>query len=246
MSAELTPTELARMVDHTLLKPDATEDQVAKLCDEALSYYFVAICVAPTWIRFAAERLQESNTVIATVIGFPLGNTLPDAKAHEARCALEEGALELDMVINIGALKDGNEAFVHDDIAGVVAVARERKGVLVKVILENALLSNAEKELGCKLCENAGADFVKTSTGFAKVDPPKEPGATLEDVELFKRMVDNRIGIKAAGGIRNLDDVESIIRVLGKVGSGFNAHKTRIGCSSSVQIMEELIDRVSE
>ncbi len=218
----LSLNELSRMIDHTVLKPDTVDADIVRLCEEALRYGFAAVCISPTWITRAAGLCAGSNVAVATVIGFPHGNTLSAAKAYESECAIGEGATELDMVVNIGALKAGDYALVETDIAGVVEVAHA-SDAKVKVILETALLTDREKELGCEVCEAAGADYVKTSTGFASA------GATIEDVALFKRMVGDRLGIKAAGGISSLDEAYSMIE----------AGATRLGCSRSVAIVEE-------
>jgi deoxyribose-phosphate aldolase len=224
---KITVETLAQMIDHTALKPETTERHIHTLCDEALRYNFGAVCIAPTWIKLAAKILKNSQISVATVIGFPHGNTLTRAKIYEARKAIEEGARELDMVINIGALKSSNRSLVQNEISDVVEVAQGKGGICVKVILETALLSKDEKIFGCKIAEAAGADFVKTSTGCAS------KGATVEDVALFRQIIGQRLGIKAAGGIHNFKEAFSMI----------DAGATRIGCSSSVIIIEELIER---
>src|SRR5215204_7172885 len=174
--------EWASLIDHTLLKPEATDDDIKKLCQEAAAYRFASVCVNPTWVRVAACNLMGSGIPVCTVIGFPLGATLADVKAYEARRAIFDGAREVDMVINIGALKSGDDCTVEDDIRAVSEAAHEN-GVLCKVIIETALLTDEEKVRACLAAKNAGADFVKTSTGFAK------GGATVEDVALMRRTV---------------------------------------------------------
>ena len=223
-------SELARMIDHTALKPEATKDQILQLCEEAKAYKLGAVCVAPSWVSLAAKCLEETDTGIATVIGFPHGNSMSVTKAFESAQAVEAGANELDMVINVGRLKSGDHDLVIEDIALVVEAARQRKDVIVKVILEMALLSHHEKTIACQLTERAGADFVKTSTGFSA------GGATLDDVRLMRSVVGNRLGIKAAGGIRTLADALEMIEV----------GATRLGCSSSTEIMEECINKTND
>lgn len=221
----------AQLIDHTVLKPDATGDQIMQLCQEAREFGFGAVCIAPVWVSLAAKALAGSVTKVATVIGFPHGNTLSVVKAFEATQAIEAGADELDMVIHVGALKSGEHEAVLQDIRLVVEAARRSEGILVKVILETALLTEAEKVVACQLSEKAEADFVKTSTGFAAA------GATIADVALLRHVVGNRLGVKAAGGIRDLPTAQAMIE----------AGATRLGCSSSVAIMkqfsEELIPR---
>ncbi len=213
-------TELASFIDHTLLKPEATPDQIRKLCREALQYHFIAVCVNPIYVPLCAEELRGSQVKIATVIGFPLGATLTEAKVYEARAAANHGASELDMVIQIGALKAGMHNQVSQDIAAVVAAGRE-SGALVKVIIETCLLTDDEKIIACQLSQNAGAAFVKTSTGFST------GGATVEDVALMRRTVGAQMGVKASGGIRTLDDAQKMIA----------AGATRLGASSGVKII---------
>ena len=213
--------EVASLIDHTLLKPDATRDQVDKLCDEAARHAFKSVCVNPTWVGHAARRLTGTGVEICTVIGFPLGATMPDAKAHEARRAQDDGATELDMVLNVGRLKSGDDAAVRDDIAAVVGAARP--GVLVKVILETCLLTDEEKVRACRLSREAGAHFVKTSTGFSS------GGATAHDIALMRRTVGSGLGVKASGGVRTRDDVMEMVK----------AGATRIGASAGVAIIAE-------
>lgn len=210
--------ELARMIDHTLLKPEATASQVEKLCDEAKEYQFASVCVNPGWVPLCAERLQGTAVKVCTVVGFPLGATTPAAKALETGEAVENGAEEIDMVINIGALKSGELEWVKQDIAGVVAAA---KGKLVKVIIETCLLTDEEKVTVCRLAKEAGADFVKTSTGFST------GGATEADIALMRRTVGPDMGVKASGGIRDTATAEAMVK----------AGATRIGASASIAIV---------
>jgi len=211
---------LARMIDHTLLKPDATGSQIERLCDEAKVYGFAAVCVNPSYVKLCAERLESTGVKVCTVIGFPLGATSTEAKVFEAQQAILDGARELDMVINIGMLKSGEETFVENDIRSVVKVAK-RSGVLTKVILETALLTDDEKRRACWLAKEAGADYVKTSTGFAK------GGATVEDVLLMRRAVGPSMGVKASGGIRSFEEARALIA----------GGASRLGTSASVLIV---------
>jgi deoxyribose-phosphate aldolase len=214
--------EIASYIDHTLLRPDATRSQIELLCQEALTYQFASVCVNPCWVRHCASLLQASPVKVCTVIGFPLGATLPDVKAYEARRAIFDGATEVDMVVNVGALKSGDEGTVRRDIEAVVQAARDGCA-LVKVILETALLSDEEKILACHLAREAGADFVKTSTGFS------QGGATVADIELMRRSVGERLGVKASGGVRDLAGAREMIA----------AGATRIGASAGVRIVQE-------
>jgi deoxyribose-phosphate aldolase len=213
---------LASMIDHTLLKPEAIRAQVEQLCDEAKQHGFASVCVNPTHVRLCAQRLKGSLVKVCTVVGFPLGATLPEVKAFETQQALEAGATEIDMVINIGALKSQDNDLVARDMAVVVRAAHAGNA-LVKVIIEAALLTDDEKATACQLAQSAGADFVKTSTGFGP------GGATVEDVALMRRVVGSTMGIKAAGGIRTLADAQKMIA----------AGATRIGASASVKMMAE-------
>ena len=213
---------LASMIDHTLLKPEATQAQVEQLCDEAKQYGFASVCVNPAHVRLCAQRLKGSPVKVCAVVGFPLGATLPEVKAFETQQALEAGATEIDMVINIGALKDKDADLVARDMAAVVRTAHAGNA-LVKVIIEAALLTDDEKTTACQLAQSAGADFVKTSTGFGP------GGATVEDVALMRRVVGPTMGIKAAGGIRTLADAQKMMA----------AGATRIGASASAKIMAE-------
>lgn len=212
---------LAKMIDHTLLKPDATPDQIAQLCFEARKYQFASVCVNPTWVKLCAQLLAGSPVKVCTVIGFPLGATASEVKAFEAANAIDQGATEIDMVINIGALKARELEVVAQDIRGVVKVAHAR-GAIVKVILETSLLTDEEKTIACMLSKEAGADFVKTSTGFAG------GGATVHDVALMRRVVGPEMGVKASGGVRTYEDAESMIK----------AGATRIGASAGVKIVQ--------
>lgn len=217
-----TAHDWASLIDHTLLKPEATENDIKKLCNEAIQFGFASVCVNPSWVKKASEFLNGSNVPVCTVIGFPLGATLPDVKAYEARRAIFNGAREVDMVINIGALKSGDDCAVEDDIRAVAEAAHENK-VLLKVIIETALLTDEEKVRACLASKNAGADFVKTSTGFAK------GGATADDVALMRRTVGRNLGVKASGGVKGIDDARAM----------FEAGATRIGASVGVKIAQE-------
>lgn len=212
--------QIAAMIDHTLLKPDATPDQIAQLCYEARKYGFASVCVNPSHVGLCAELLKNSSVKVCTVIGFPLGATAPDVKAFEAGKAIDDGATEIDMVINIGALKSNDVDMVARDIAGVVRVAHGR-GALVKVILETSLLTREEKIAACLISKEAGADFVKTSTGFGG------GGATVEDVELMRQVVGPAMGVKASGGVSDFEDAQKMVA----------AGATRIGASAGVKIV---------
>lgn len=215
--------DLARMIDHTLLKANATETEIVKLAEEAKEYQFASVCVNPTWVKTAAEILKEADRVkVCTVIGFPLGATTSETKAFETKNAIENGATEVDMVINIGALKDKQYDFVEQDIKAVVVAAKGK--ALTKVIIETCLLTDEEKEMACKLSVSAGADFVKTSTGFST------GGATVEDIRLMRKIVGPEIGVKASGGVRSLEDAQKMIE----------AGATRIGASSGIAIVNGL------
>jgi deoxyribose-phosphate aldolase len=222
-TSEQLAARVAGMIDHTLLKPAATADQVEALCAEASAYGFASVCVNPTWVPLCARLLAGSQVAVCTVVGFPLGANLPQAKACETELVIAAGASEVDMVINIGALKSGDVQLVQDDIAGVVQAAH-RLGALVKVIIETTYLSEAEKIRACQLSQAAGADFVKTSTGFGP------SGATVEDIALMRRTVGPEMGIKAAGGIRSAAEAQAMIV----------AGATRIGASAGVRIVSEL------
>jgi deoxyribose-phosphate aldolase len=215
---------VARYIDHTLLSPDATRDDIIRICEEGVRYGFASVCINPTWVREAACALRGSGVKVCTVIGFPLGANSPDVKAYEARRAIFDGAGELDMVINVGALKSGDHGLVSSDIRAVVEVAHE-VGYICKVIIETALLTDEEKVSACLLAKEAGADFVKTSTGFSK------GGATAADVALMRRVVGGDMGVKASGGVRDLKQAQEMIR----------AGATRIGASVGVRIVQELV-----
>jgi len=212
---------LAGMIDHTLLKPDATSDKIAQLCFEAKKYHFASVCVNPTHVKLCAELLKDSDVKVCTVIGFPLGATSPEVKAFETQNALDNGATEIDMVINIGALKAGETELVARDIRSVVEVAH-KAGALVKVIIETALLTDEEKVVACLLAKEAGADFVKTSTGFSG------GGATVHDVALMRRTVGPSLGVKASGGIHTHEEAAALVA----------AGATRIGASAGVKIIQ--------
>jgi deoxyribose-phosphate aldolase len=214
--------EMAAWIDHTLLKPDATTGHVKKLCEEARQYHFASVCVNPVYVSLAHGLLQDSGVGMCAVIAFPLGAILPEDKVYETRQVIEKGANEVDMVINIGALKGEAYGLVLNDILFVAQEAHEH-GALVKVIIETALLTRREKILACLLAKAAGADFVKTSTGFGPV------GATVEDVDLIRRVVGPGMGVKAAGGIRSCRNALSMIA----------AGATRIGSSAGVFILNE-------
>lgn len=210
---------VVRMIDHTLLKADATKKEVVKLVEEAREYLFASVCVNPTWVKTAAEMLANTPEVkVCTVIGFPLGASTSETKAFETKNAIENGANEIDMVINIAALKDKQDEFVENDIRAVVEAAKG-KGI-VKVIIETCLLTDEEKVRACELSVKAGADFVKTSTGFST------GGATVEDIRLMRKTVGPEIGVKASGGVRSREDALAMVE----------AGATRIGASSGVAI----------
>lgn len=217
---------LARLIDHTILKPDAVEEQVRAICAEALTYNFASVCVQPSWVPLCAELLAESAVKVCTVIGFPQGATLPAVKAFEAEQAIQLGATEVDMVLNVGRLRGGDFWGVYRDIAGVADAAHEQ-GALLKVIIETSLLDHDQKVAACVISREAGADFVKTSTGF------NGGGATVEDIALMRRIVGPELGVKASGGVRSADDA------LRMVAAGAN----RIGASSGVKIMQEFAER---
>lgn len=215
----MTTPQLAKMIDHTLLRADATRNEITKLTEEAKQYQFASVCVNPGWVSYAAEQLQGTGVDICTVIGFPLGASTSETKAFETKDAIAKGATEVDMVINISALKDGKDDVVEQDIRAVVEAAA---GTLVKVIIETCLLTDDEKVRACQAAVRAGADFVKTSTGFST------GGATPEDIALMRRTVGPDVGVKASGGVRSLEDMQKMIK----------AGATRIGASSGVKIMQ--------
>lgn len=213
---------IAKMIDHTLLKADATKEQVIELCNEAKQYEFASVCLNPTWVKTAAELLKGTTVKTCTVIGFPLGATTSEVKAFETKNAIENGASEIDMVINIGALKSGDTKAVQQDIEAVVNAAAGK--AIVKVIIETSLLTDEEKRTACELSVLAKVDFVKTSTGFST------GGATVEDVKLMRSTVGPEMGVKASGGVRSLEDLTAMKE----------AGATRIGASSGVAIMNGL------
>ena len=221
--ARLTVQAVAALIDHTLLKPDATHSEIDRLCHEAIEYGFATVCVNPWYVPLAARLLRGSMVKVCTVVGFPLGATLPKIKAHEAEEAIKLGAQEIDVVQNIGVLKSGQNERVEVDLRGVVEISHQA-GAICKVILETVLLSREEKVRGALLAKRAGADFVKTSTGFAS------GGATVEDVALLRETVGGEIDVKASGGIRNLDDLRAMV----------TAGATRIGSSSGVKIVQQI------
>ena len=212
---------MAQFIDHTMLKPQTTPDQIATLCEEARQYHFASVCVNPVNVRQCADLLRGSDVKVCSVIGFPLGATMTEVKVFETIKALEAGAQEIDMVINIGALKARKLDLVAKDIREIVTAVHDRGGLL-KVIIETALLTDEEKVIACLLAKEAGADFVKTSTGFST------HGATIEDVALMRRVVGPMIGVKAAGGIRSREDAETMVSV----------GATRLGASAGVKIMK--------
>lgn len=212
---------LAKKIDHTLLKPDTTPDQIAQLCLEARKFGFASVCVNPTWIKLCAELLKSSEVKVCSVVGFPFGATLSEVKVFETEQVIKDGATEIDMVINIGALKAGDTELVARDIRSIVEAAHKHAAI-VKVIIEVALLTDEEKVIACLLSKEAGADFVKTSTGFAS------GGATVHDVELMRRTVGPDMGVKAAGGVRTREDAENMVR----------AGATRLGASAGVKIVQ--------
>ncbi|HEL9633977.1 TPA: deoxyribose-phosphate aldolase [Streptococcus suis] len=211
--------KLNKYIDHTILKSETTKEQVAQILAEAKEYDFASVCVNPTWVAYAAQELKDSDVKVCTVIGFPLGANTPAVKAFETKDAIENGADEIDMVINIGALKSKNDELVFEDIQAVVAASGDK---LVKVIIETCLLTEEEKVKACQLSKEAGADFVKTSTGFST------GGATVEDVALMRKTVGPDMGVKASGGARSYEDAIAFIE----------AGATRIGASSGVAIMK--------
>jgi len=217
----MSPQTIAKYIDHTLLKPDATSTQIENLCQEAIHFGVMAVCVNPSNVALAAQYLQGTQVKLCSVIGFPLGATLAAVKGFEATQVLKQGAAEIDMVLNIGAIKSGDTALARADIAQVVQIAHQHQA-LCKVIIEAALLTEAEKITTCHLVQDAGADFVKTSTGF-------QGGATAEDVALIKRTVGPTMGIKAAGGIKTWSQAQAMI----------TAGATRLGTSSGIEIIKQ-------
>lgn len=212
------------MIDHTLLKANASKQEILKLVEEAREHSFASVCVNPYWVKLASEQLKDTQVKVCTVIGFPLGSSAPEAKAFETAQAVADGAGEIDMVINIGALKDGDDEAVRSDMAGVVKSAQ---GKLVKVILETCLLNEEEIVRACTLAVEAGVDFVKTSTGFST------GGATIEAVSLMAKTVGPKFGVKASGGVRSLEDAQAMIQ----------AGATRLGTSAGVAIAQGLLSK---
>jgi deoxyribose-phosphate aldolase len=217
------PTDgtMAHLIDHTLLKPDATQDEIAQLCYQARKYGFASVCVNPAYVELCAQLLKGSDVLVCTVVGFPLGATSTETKVFEAQQAIREGATEVDMVINVGAVKSRDYELVERDIASVARACHADDAIL-KVIIEAALLTDEEKVVACQLAKVAGADFVKTSTGFGP------GGATAEDVALMRRVVGPTMGVKAAGGIHSYEEAQKMIA----------AGATRIGASASVKIIQ--------
>ena len=207
-----------KLIDHTLLKANASKNDITKLCDEAMQYDFASVCVNPVWVSYCAEYLKESDVRVCTVIGFPLGANTSKVKAYEAKMAIEEGADEVDMVINIGALKAGDMDTVYQDIQAAVDASQ---GHCVKVIIETCLLTDEEKVLACQQAMKAKATFVKTSTGFST------GGATVHDVALMKQTVGDHCEVKASGGVKTFEDMEAMV----------NAGASRIGTSSGISLM---------
>lgn len=220
---QVDPSSVPSLIDHTLLKPEATEGDVRRVCEEAAHFGFAAVCVSPFWVRVAAEALRDASVRVCTVIGFPLGANRLEVKLAEARAALGEGATELDMVLNVGALRSGFLDSVREEIAALAGAAHA-SGAILKVILETCLLTREEKIMACRLAIEARADFVKTSTGFST------GGATVEDVRLLRETVGSGLGVKASGGVRTLAALQEMVR----------AGATRIGTSSGVGILREM------
>ncbi|WP_028273568.1 deoxyribose-phosphate aldolase [Atopococcus tabaci] len=213
--------DMKTYIDHTLLKPEATKEQIEKLCEEAREHEFMSVCVNPAWVQTSAQLLEGAPTKVCTVIGFPLGASTPETKAFEAKDAIEKGATEVDMVINIGALKSGLYDVVKEDIQAVVDASKDK--ALVKVIIETSLLEKDEKLKACELAKEAGADYVKTSTGFST------GGATIEDVKLMRAAVGPDMGVKASGGVRTYQEALDFIE----------AGATRIGTSNGIALLGE-------
>jgi deoxyribose-phosphate aldolase len=226
--ATLTYEQIAKTIDHSLLRPELTDAELIAGCELAGDYHVASVCIKPSSVLLAARLLQGSDVAVGTVIGFPHGSSKTSTKVFEARQALEDGAVELDMVINIGWLRSGLDAQVQEDIAAVVAAAKGR--ALVKVILENAYLTNEEKQRGCRLVEAAGADFVKTSTGFAAA------GATLDDLRLMRASVSPRVQVKAAGGVRTLDALLDVL----------NTGTSRVGATATKTILDDFRARKAQ
>ena len=222
------PQGVASMIDHTLLKPDATRQQIEELCREAAQFKFATVCVNPTWVATCARQLSGSGVLVCSVVGFPLGATTADVKGYETQRAIFDGAREIDTVINVGALKSGDLRVVEKDIEAVVAPCRAC-GALSKVIIEAALLTDDEKVTACTLAKAAGADYVKTSTGFGP------GGATAADVALMRRVVGADMGVKAAGGVRDYESAQAMIK----------AGATRVGASAGIKIVQQAREKLS-
>lgn len=216
--------KLSKYIDHTLLKAEAREEEVIKLCSEAKEYDFFSVCVNPSFVELASKELKGSDVKVCTVIGFPLGATTMQTKAFETKDAIEKGAHEVDMVINVGALKDGKYDYVREDIKAVVDASNKK--ALVKVIIESCLLTDEEKVKACELSKEAGADYVKTSTGFST------GGATAADIALMRKTVGAELGVKASGGVRTYEDSIAMIE----------AGASRIGASASIAIVEKSVN----
>lgn len=210
--------KINKLIDHTLLRQDATTEEIDKLCAEAKEHDFMSVCVNPSYVKRSAENLANTDVLVCTVIGFPLGMNTPEVKVYETSQAIEDGANEIDMVMNVGALKDGRDDYVRHEIS---LVKRATGKKTLKVIIETCLLSDDEKVRACKLALEAGADFVKTSTGFST------GGATVEDVKLMRETVGDKLGVKASGGVRTLEDLENMVK----------AGATRIGTSGGVSLV---------
>jgi deoxyribose-phosphate aldolase len=226
---DISADQLARMIDHTILKAEATKSQVIALCQQAIEYHFASVCVHPSYVTLCFNMLKRTDVEVCSVIGFPLGATLTEVKAYEAERTIAAGATEIDMVIHIGALLDRNYEWVYDDIAAVAQACHTHDAIL-KVIIENALLTDRDKIAACYLAQEAGADFVKTSTGFGP------SGAKTEDVALMRQTVGPEMGIKAAGGIRSYEDAINMIR----------AGATRVGASAGIKIVKQALERESK
>lgn len=210
---------VASYIDHTLLAADATQEKIQKLCEEAKTWHFASVCVNTCWTKYCANQLKDTGVNVCVVVGFPLGAMCTKAKAYEAKCAIEDGATEVDMVINVGFLKDGKDDLVEEDIREVKKACKDKH---LKVIIEACLLSDEEKVRACQIAVKAGADFVKTSTGFSKW------GAKEEDVSLMRKTVGDSVGVKAAGGIRTYEDAVKMI----------TAGANRLGCSAGIAIVQ--------
>jgi deoxyribose-phosphate aldolase len=228
LTDDIPASQMAKMIDHTLLKAEATKSQVIALCQQAIEYHFAAVCIHPSYVPLCHDMLRATDVEVCSVIGFPLGATLTEVKTYEAEKTIAAGATEIDMVLHVGALQDRDYEWVHDDIAAVAQVCHANDAML-KVIIENALLTDEGRIAACYLAQRAGADFVKTSTGFAS------SGAKAKDVALMRQTVGPGMGIKAAGGIRSYADAIDMIR----------AGATRIGASAGIKIIKQALERES-